>query len=67
MVKEHVSFVMDIDTKEILNMDFSMERANLAGQMEQFIEVNSKAMKLLEMDVINGQMDRHMRDKSKMV
>jgi hypothetical protein len=55
-----------IPTKETSNMGSCTVKVSSAGLMELSIEVNSEAMKSLEMDVTNGQMDLHTRAKSKM-
>lgn len=47
-------------------MGSCMVKVSSAGLMELSTEVNSEAMKSLEMDVTNGQMDQHTRAKSKM-
>ena len=48
-------------------MVFYMERGSSAGLMVQHTEESSKATKLLELVVINGQMAQLMKDRSKMV
>jgi len=63
MVKVHVSSEMDIPTRVSLNTVFFMEKVSSSGLMALFIRVSSRAMRLLVLENINGQMVQHMMDK----
>ena len=65
--KEHVSSEMDTPTRVSWSMVFSMAKVSLNGPMVPYTRGNSKAMRLLVLVDINGQMVQPTKDKWEMV